>query len=158
MPVEPSEESMNTSMITTPLEPSDGAMNVSTVIDTADNASTLTTAQDSVNHNQDISPVTTMTVENHTRPIAINTPTRSSPTLLSRVLVDHTPKAIRDTTAKRSIPKARLLTSAESLAILQEKEDKKQRKKAKANRKRRKKETSIDVLPSKNQALCKYCK
>ena len=66
---------MNVSIITTPLEPSDGATNVSTIIGTAENASTLTTTQDSVNHNQDISPVT-----------------RSSPTLLSRVLVDHTPK------------------------------------------------------------------
>ena len=104
MPVEPSEGSVNASMITTPSEPSDGATNVSTIIDTAENVNTLTTAQDSANHYQHTSPVMTTTVKNHTRLIAINIATTSSPTLLSCVLVDHTPKAIRNTEVKRSIP------------------------------------------------------
>ena len=56
-----------------------------------------------------------MTVKNHTR---------ASGTSLSHVLVNHTPKAMAVTPARRSIPKAMLLTSAESLALLQEKEAK----------------------------------
>ena len=67
-------------------------------------------------------PVRITTIENHTQ--ASSTVTVSTANSFSCVLVDHTPKAMRDTAAKRSIPKARLLTSAESLALLQEKEEK----------------------------------
>ena len=70
-------------------------------------------------------PVRITTVENYTQ--ASSTVTVLTSNSFSCILVDHAPKAMRDTAAKRSISKARLLTNAESLALLQEKEEKKQK-------------------------------
>ena len=50
---------MNALITTAPSESSESSINVSTIIETAENVSTLATAQDSVIHNQHTSPVTT---------------------------------------------------------------------------------------------------
>ena len=92
VPVESPKESVNALITTTPSESSESSTNVSIINETAENVSTLITAQDSVIRNQHTLPVTTTTVENHTQPT--NSVISSSPTFLSRVLVDHTPKAI----------------------------------------------------------------
>ena len=84
-------------------------------------------------------PVRITTIENHTQ--ASSTVTVSTANSFSCVLVDHTPKAMRDTAAKRSIPKARLLMSAESLALLQEEEKNRRhwKKRSKSGRKEKRK-------------------
>ena len=63
-------------------------------------------------------------------------PTRASP--LSALLVEHTPKISHAAGPKHPIPKARLLTSSDCLAMLEEKEMKK--KKALAEKEQRQKE------------------
>ena len=64
------------------------------------------------------------------------TPTRASP--LSALLVEHTPKISHAAGPKHPIPKARLLTSSDCLAMLEEKEMKK--KKALVEKEQRRKE------------------
>ena len=85
---------VNTTTTTTPLEPSG-------------EISALTTTQASVRtaiDNQHTSPVRTTTIENHAQ--ASSTVTVSTPNSFSCILVYHTPKSMRDTTAKRSISKS----------------------------------------------------
>ena len=126
-PSEPSGEGINASTTTTPLEPSGESVNALTT--TTSLHASATTAIDG----QHTSPVgsTTVTVKNHTQ---------ATGTSLSHVLVNHTPKAMAVTPARRSIPKARLLTSAESLALLQEKEAKKQKALEEKEQKRKERE------------------
>ena len=134
--LKPSGEDVNTTITTTPVRittvenhtQASSTVTVSTsnsfscvLVDHTPKAVGDTTAKPSgedVNTTITTTPVRITTVENHTQ--ASSTVTVSTTNSFSCVLVDHTPKAMRDTAAKRSIPKARLLTSAESLALLQE--------------------------------------
>ena len=59
---------------------------------------------------------------------------------LSKVLVDYTPQVTPVSLSKRSKPKARLLTSAECLKMLQEKENKKKQQLEEKERKRKERE------------------
>ena len=60
--------------------------------------------------------------------------------ILSKVFVDHTPQVAPVSLSKRSKPKARLLTSAECLKMLQEKEAKKKQQLEEKERRRKERE------------------